>query len=177
MDGRFRVAGLSPGATGVGEAMRVSISWRAVPRVAMLLAEAPALAALLFMLAVAVLIGPDSAARFAAIDISYPALALCPVLESTGLPCLFCGMTRSWLAMGGLDPVQAFTYHPLGPSLFVVASAAALYLALALITEKRLVIRAGAVVWLTVAGLIVTMLFAAWPLKVLIWMETGLLEI
>src|SRR3972149_2262823 len=39
----------------------------------------------------------------------------CPLLTYTGIPCPFCGLTRSLLCLLHGDVAQAFWYHPLGP--------------------------------------------------------------
>ncbi|MGI8593385.1 MAG: DUF2752 domain-containing protein [Solirubrobacteraceae bacterium] len=46
---------------------------------------------------------------------------LCPFRLVTGLPCPFCGMTRSLLALGQGDLGASVRLHPLGPVLVVVA--------------------------------------------------------
>ncbi len=46
---------------------------------------------------------------------------LCPFRLVTGLPCPFCGMTRSMLALGQGDLGASVRFHPLGPVLLVVA--------------------------------------------------------
>ena len=38
----------------------------------------------------------------------------CRFLEQTGIPCPFCGLTRSVLSMYRLDVEAAFLYHPFG---------------------------------------------------------------
>jgi len=45
--------------------------------------------------------------------------ALCPAWNLFGVPCPFCGMTRSFVCIGHGDFSAAFAYHPLGPLLFV----------------------------------------------------------
>lgn len=46
---------------------------------------------------------------------------LCPFRLVTGLPCPFCGMTRSLLALGQGDLGASVRLHPLGPLLLVLA--------------------------------------------------------
>ena len=46
---------------------------------------------------------------------------LCPFRLVTGLPCPFCGMTRSLLALGQGDLGVSVRLHPLGPVLLVAA--------------------------------------------------------
>jgi hypothetical protein len=45
---------------------------------------------------------------------------LCALRRTTGLPCLTCGMTRSFCALGRGDLREAFGYHPLGPIVYVL---------------------------------------------------------
>jgi hypothetical protein len=40
---------------------------------------------------------------------------ICPFLIFTGIPCPFCGLTRSLLCLMHGEITQAFWYHPLGP--------------------------------------------------------------
>lgn len=63
--------------------------------------------------AVGALAGNDAA------DIHGP--MLCPFRLVTGLPCPFCGMTRSLLALGRGDPAASVALHPLGPVVAVLA--------------------------------------------------------
>jgi hypothetical protein len=48
----------------------------------------------------------------------------CAFLEITGWPCLFCGMTRAFLAAGHGHWVEAFRQSPVGALLYVAAWAA-----------------------------------------------------
>lgn len=43
---------------------------------------------------------------------------LCQFRTVTHLPCLACGLTRSFIALAHLDPARAAFYHPLGLLLF-----------------------------------------------------------
>jgi hypothetical protein len=40
---------------------------------------------------------------------------ICPLLTFTGIPCPFCGLTRSLLCLLHGEVAQAFWYHPFGP--------------------------------------------------------------
>lgn len=53
----------------------------------------------------------------------------CQFKEWTGLPCLGCGMTRSFIGMAHLDLARAALYHPLGIPLFLLALGGGLLLA------------------------------------------------
>jgi Protein of unknown function (DUF2752) len=46
---------------------------------------------------------------------------LCPFRLLTGLPCPFCGMTRSLLALGRGDVAASVALHPLGPAVALLA--------------------------------------------------------
>jgi hypothetical protein len=45
-------------------------------------------------------------------------IPLCHFRTVTGLPCLACGLTRSFIGMGHLDVAQAAFFHPVGVVLF-----------------------------------------------------------
>lgn len=47
-----------------------------------------------------------------------PPLPLCQFKNVTGLPCMGCGLTRSFIGMGHLDPARAWFFHPWGVLLF-----------------------------------------------------------
>ena len=49
---------------------------------------------------------------------------LCVLRHLTGLPCLTCGMTRSFCAISRGRFVEAFEHHPLGPVVYVALAAA-----------------------------------------------------
>ena len=44
--------------------------------------------------------------------------SICPSWRLFDIPCLFCGMTRSFIYSGHGKLAEAFAYHPLGPLLF-----------------------------------------------------------
>jgi hypothetical protein len=46
---------------------------------------------------------------------------LCVFRNLTGLPCMGCGLTRSFCALAKGEAVRAFAFHPLGPLVFAVA--------------------------------------------------------
>jgi Protein of unknown function (DUF2752) len=48
---------------------------------------------------------------------------LCTFRNLTGLRCPGCGMTRSFVYMGHLDPLAAFRMHLLGPLLYLFVAA------------------------------------------------------
>ena len=44
-----------------------------------------------------------------------------------GIPCLFCGMTRSFVCMGHGRVEEAFSYHLLGPMAFILIAIVAVF--------------------------------------------------
>ena len=62
------------------------------------------------------------------------AFTTCPFRLATGLPCPFCGVTRSLLALGGGDLAGSLAFSPLGPATLVAALA---FLAAAAIASWR----------------------------------------
>lgn len=60
---------------------------------------------------------------------------LCQFREVTHLPCLACGLTRSYIAVAHLNPAKAAFYHPLGLLLFPCTVMIALLLLVR--TEQR----------------------------------------
>ena len=60
------------------------------------------------------------AARFFPFDALPP---LCPLRRITGIPCLGCGGTRSWVEMTHFDPIAAFIQSPLGAVFFMATLA------------------------------------------------------
>ncbi|MFA5809641.1 MAG: DUF2752 domain-containing protein [Thermoleophilia bacterium] len=152
-----------------------SLSLRQVYWQSLFSLEVPMLAVLLMVLSVSMLTTPESVSRLGIINVSYPSFLVCPFLELTGIPCLFCGMTRSFMSMGGLDIGQAFTFHPLGPVFFLLTVLTALGLVLSLALKKRFVFSLNPVMWKALAGTAAAGVLLAWPLKLYIWHRTGLL--
>ena len=60
---------------------------------------------------------------------------LCPFRLATGLPCPFCGTTRSLMALGRGDLEASLGYSPLG--LLLSVAAVAFFVALATATRQR----------------------------------------
>jgi hypothetical protein len=48
-------------------------------------------------------------------------IVLCAFRQLTGLPCMGCGLTRSFCALAKGDVWRAFAFHTLGPALFAAA--------------------------------------------------------
>ncbi len=67
---------------------------------------------------------------------------LCPFLKLTGIPCPFCGLTRSLFSLLSGDPLQAFWYHPLGPLLWGGVLAGGITSFLLSYSQRRLSVRA-----------------------------------
>ena len=51
--------------------------------------------------------------------------SICASWNLLGVPCPFCGMTRSVVCCGHCQFTQALAYHPLGPAAFVLLIVAA----------------------------------------------------
>lgn len=56
-------------------------------------------------------------------------IPLCVFKAVTGLPCPFCGLTRSFVCTAHLSLREALQYHPLGPALWALAAVALAYFA------------------------------------------------
>lgn len=151
------------------------LSFRQVSWQSLFSLEIPLLAVLLMVLSVSIMTIPESVSRPGIFNISYSSFILCPFLELSGLPCLFCGMTRSFMSMGGLDIGQAFTFHPLGPAFYLLTVLAALGLAFSLAFKKRFVFSLKPAIWKALIGASAAGVLLAWPLKLYIWHKTGLL--
>jgi Protein of unknown function (DUF2752) len=65
---------------------------------------------------------------------------LCPFRLTTGLPCPFCGTTRSLVALGGGDLGEALSLQPFGP--LVAVGAVAVLVAVFSASARRLVWKA-----------------------------------
>ena len=159
----------SPGRVNTRSTFHLSrVTWRSLAVV-----EIPLLALSILVFAISVLVKPSLELRVAGIDL--PSLYTCPFFALTGIPCLLCGMTRSFMAMGSLDVGQAFIFHPLGPFLFLMMAGLAIVLGISLESRRRFSISMGAALrrrLLTWGSLILLM---AWVIKVAVWRQTGLL--
>jgi uncharacterized membrane protein YhaH (DUF805 family) len=77
-----------------------------------------------------------------------PAGSLCFLRRTTGLPCLSCGMTRSFYALGRGAVAEAFREHPLGPLVFLLLAVVLVRSAGIAVTGRRWMDRAARVlVW------------------------------
>ena len=61
------------------------------------------------------------AGAFALRFLSLPSIVVCPLRATTGVPCPFCGMTRSVAAIGRGDLGASLTFNPGGILLVVLA--------------------------------------------------------
>ncbi|MHB9112671.1 MAG: DUF2752 domain-containing protein [Thermoleophilia bacterium] len=145
-----------------------SVSWQQLAVV-----ELPLLALLFLVFSISALVSPDFELR--ASGVSVPLLYTCPFFALTGIPCLFCGMTRSFLAMGGLDVGQSLSYHPLGPALFILFAGLAVALAVSVVSRRRIRVSIGSALRRRLVTGGAALLLAAWLVKVVIWRQTGLI--
>ncbi len=135
--------------------------------------ELPLLALLSIFFLVTLLVSPGQELRLWGINL--PSLIFCPFYVLTGIPCLTCGITRSFLAMGDGNLSAALVFHPLGPlSYFLVV---AFFVVLAFSAAARIRIRVdidpGLRRRLVAAG--GAILVAAWLVKLVVWHQVGLL--
>ncbi|MHB8859688.1 MAG: DUF2752 domain-containing protein [Thermoleophilia bacterium] len=151
----------------------ISVSWGPVPRREQAVFELPVLGLLLLVFSVSILLTPDLQIR--GTSLSVPLAYGCPLFTLTGIPCLLCGMTRSFLAMGGLDLGGAFTFHPLGPMVFIALAGLAAAISWSLARGRRIKISIDRQ---TRGRLITTgalVLLIAWAVKLIVWRRTGLI--
>lgn len=135
--------------------------------------ELPLLALIFLVFSISALVSPDFELR--ASGASVPLLYTCPFFALTGIPCLFCGMTRSFLAMGGFDVGQSLSYHPLGPALFILAAGLAVALTVSVATRNRIHFSIGPALRRHLVAGGAVLLLGAWIIKMIVWRETGLL--
>ena len=92
----------------------------------------------------------------------------CIFHQVTGLPCPFCGGTRSFAAMAHGNLLGAAHVFPIGPLLFLALVAAVLYCSWAVVSGRRIQVtmERGLVRTLTVLAL--AMLAASWASKLFI---------
>lgn len=159
--------------TGQNPGQGLGISRTIVTWPALAVVELPLLALLLLVLFISAMVSPDFELR--ASGASVPLLYTCPFFALTGIPCLFCGMTRSFLAMGGFDVGQSFSYHPLGPVLFFLSAGLAVALTVSVVTRNRIHVTIGPVLRRRLVTGGVVLLLGAWLIKVIVWRKTGLI--
>jgi len=151
----------------------VALSWRRVSARQLTVMELPVLSILVLMLSISVLVRPDLGIRGTAF--SLPVAFFCPFYALTDIPCLLCGMTRSFLAMGGLQIGEAFRFHPLGPVVYLAAVLSVLALSWSVFRKRRIMFH---IERQTRGGLLrfgSALIVGAWVLKLFIWKKTGLI--
>ena len=147
-----------------------------------LTAEIPILGLLVIVMAVSLLVTPDLRLRGTGLSLDYSVAGIgsplsygCPLYALTGIPCLLCGLTRSFLAMGGLDVRGAFVFHPLGPFLYGLAAASAVATASMVMARKRPVLRLGSESKRRLVAAGAAVLVLAWFVKLIVWHGAGLI--
>lgn len=139
----------------------------------LLVVEMPLLAILTMMFAVTLFVSPGQSVTV--FGFNFPSLLICPFFELSGVPCLMCGITRSFLSMGGGDIANAFIFHPLGPLFYLVLMVAYAALSASVIVRRRFRISIHRHLgrWMASMGMVV--LVAAWLVKLVIWHRVGLM--
>ena len=92
----------------------------------------------------------------------------CIFHQVTGLPCPFCGGTRSFAAMAHGNVVGAAHVFPIGPLLFVALVAAVVYCTWAVVTGRRVHLRMDRRLVQVLTAVAVLMLTASWASKLFI---------
>jgi hypothetical protein len=92
-------------------------------------------------------------------------VSFCWFHRITGLPCLLCGMTRSFAATARLHVSDAFYYHLLGPFFFLLALALLATYAVALARGKRVELKVPRRLRRGMGWFLLGALCAAWVLK------------
>ncbi len=142
--------------------------WRELSRV-----ELPLFTLLALFFAVTLFISPSLEVGSLGIDL--PKLALCPLFALTGVPCLMCGITRSFLAMGGLDLTKSFVFHPLGPFFYLSLVVLFLVSAVSMATGRQLRLKLDGALQKGLLRVGAVIIVAAWLVKVVVWFQVGLL--
>ncbi|MHB0866647.1 MAG: DUF2752 domain-containing protein [Thermoleophilia bacterium] len=158
---------------GAGEGCSIRLATSRVTLTALAVVEIPLLALILMVVAISVMVAPGNILRGA--DLQLPLASLCPFFTVTDVPCLFCGMTRSFMSMGGLDIRQALIFHPLGPVLYSAMLGFGAVLSWSIASRRRLAVRMGLSLQRLLAISGVAVLIIAWLIKLAVWRQAGLL--
>lgn len=165
-------SGVGPGvASAVEPGFRLSIrkvSWRSALSV-----EFPLLVFLAAVVFLSVTLTPEI--KLNVFGRAFHLVSLSWFRDLTGVPCLFCGMTRSFVAMGGMELRQAFVFHPLGPVLYGVWTLASLAAGVLFIARRRISLTVGASLRRRIIFAAMGILTLAWAIKLLVWSQAGLL--
>jgi len=97
---------------------------------------------------------------------------LCVLRHLTGLPCMTCGMTRSFCAISGGGFVEAFEHHPLGPVVYAVLAVTMLRSGWIAATGRRRMERVARMLVWSIPVLALTAL-AVWALRLWILFVSG----
>lgn len=87
--------------------------------------------------------------------------------ELTGIPCLACGLTRSFVLTAHGQWIPAFKMHLLGPPLFFMTCALGVYFSIALTYGIRLKINTSRRTRALIMWAVLVILIAAWSLKII----------
>lgn len=95
--------------------------------------------------------------------------SFCAFKRITGIPCLMCGMTRSFVASAHLRFAEAFEYHFMGPPFLAVLAICFVIAFYLLITgqrlEKQISDKARRTFWI----FLFVSFFTAWVLKIVLY--------
>jgi hypothetical protein len=96
-------------------------------------------------------------------------LSFCLFHRVTGLPCLLCGMTRSFVATFHLQFSDALRYHFLGPPFFFGLSISSCIAFFLLLSRRRLVIELSTKMKRAISYSLLLALVASWIGKLIIF--------
>jgi hypothetical protein len=97
---------------------------------------------------------------------------LCVLRHLTGLPCMTCGMTRSFCAISRGRVVEALEHHPLGPVVYVALAAAMLRSGWMAATGRRRLDRVARMLVFSIPALALAAL-ALWAVRLGILLTSG----